>query len=178
MNMWNAIVKMWCLVVIVFTTMIVFTEQAEAQNPEQTRKHIRHWRKMARQKNHAKLHYEPKANDYDGDGVEDNNDHCPNSPHGKKVNKIGCPIDSDEDGVADEEDVCIDKAGPRENLGCPWPDKDNDGIVDIHDECPEQYGLSKFNGCPDSDKDGVPDRIDKCPDVIGLQWLQGCPEKK
>jgi hypothetical protein len=158
--------------------MLTFTTSISAQNPEQTRKHMRHWRKMARMKNRAKHHYVPKASDADGDGVEDNNDHCPNSPIGKKVNKIGCPIDSDDDGLADEEDVCPNKVGPRENLGCPWPDKDDDGIVDIKDDCPDQYGLSKFNGCPDSDKDGVPDKNDKCPDVIGVQWLQGCPEQK
>ena len=80
--------------------------------------------------------------------------------------------------MSDEEDVCPDKVGPKENLGCPWPDKDDDGIVDIKDDCPDQYGLYKFHGCPDADKDGVPDKLDKCPDVIGVQWLEGCPEQK
>lgn len=172
------IVKFWVQLMLFMAIFFVMPAVVNAQNPEQTRKHMRHWRFMARHKNHSKLHYNPKAKDFDGDGVEDNNDHCPDSPKGKKVNKLGCPLDSDNDGIADEEDVCIDKAGPRENLGCPWPDKDNDGIVDIKDDCPEQYGLTKFNGCPDSDKDGVPDKNDKCPDVIGVLWLEGCPEKK
>ena len=151
---------------------------AFSQNPEQTRKHMRHWKFMAHKQNKAKLHYKPVGVDTDKDGVEDNNDHCPNSPLHKKVNKLGCPIDADEDGLSDEEDVCPDKVGPKENLGCPWPDKDDDGIVDIKDDCPDQYGLYKFHGCPDADKDGVPDKLDKCPDVIGVQWLEGCPEQK
>ena len=172
---------MWVKSLIVFFLLVAFfaiSESAFAQNPEQTRKHMRHWRLMAHKKNKAKHHYEAKGLDGDHDGVEDSNDHCPTSPIGKKVNKIGCPIDTDDDGLPDEEDVCPAKVGPKENLGCPWPDKDDDGIVDIHDDCPDQYGLSKFNGCPDSDKDGVPDKKDKCPDVIGVQWLDGCPEQK
>ena len=151
--------------------------EAYSQNPKQTKKREAFWRKMGKKKHTLKMHYEAKSYDHDGDGVADVNDHCPDTPIGKKVNKLGCAIDTDGDGVADEEDACPDKSGPRQNLGCPWPDSDGDGIIDIKDDCPDQYGIQRFKGCPDSDKDGVPDREDKCPDVIGAPWLQGCPEK-
>jgi hypothetical protein len=39
--------------------------------------------------------------DADGDGVNDNNDECPGTPKGVKVNSKGCPLDSDGDGVPD-----------------------------------------------------------------------------
>ncbi len=39
--------------------------------------------------------------DEDGDGVDDFNDECPESPKGVKVTYKGCPEDSDKDGVPD-----------------------------------------------------------------------------
>ena len=39
--------------------------------------------------------------DMDEDGVSDEDDYCPDSPKGVKVNSIGCPADMDGDGVAD-----------------------------------------------------------------------------
>ncbi len=42
--------------------------------------------------------------DSDGDGVKDENDKCPGSPKGAKVDSKGCEIDSDEDGVPDYRD--------------------------------------------------------------------------
>lgn len=39
--------------------------------------------------------------DEDGDGVDDFNDECPNTPKDVKVNQFGCPLDSDKDGVPD-----------------------------------------------------------------------------
>lgn len=151
---------------------------AFAQNPKQTRKQERHMRMLGHHKSAIRMHYEPHVSDHDGDGVGDNNDHCPDTPIGQKVNKLGCPLDKDGDGVPDEEDACPEKSGIAQNHGCPWPDSDNDGIIDIKDDCPDQFGLHKFKGCPDSDKDGVPDKYDKCPDVIGVSWLQGCPPDK
>ncbi|NQU52110.1 MAG: OmpA family protein, partial [Bacteroidetes bacterium] len=37
-------------------------------------------------------------------------------------------------------------------------------------DCPEEAGLAKFNGCPDTDEDGVQDSKDKCPNTP-----KGCP---
>src|SRR5690554_1116435 len=39
--------------------------------------------------------------DYDGDGVIDLIDQCPNSPPNMVVDSVGCPIDSDGDGIPD-----------------------------------------------------------------------------
>ena len=39
--------------------------------------------------------------DQDGDLVLDVNDYCPETPTGVKVDDTGCPIDSDNDGIAD-----------------------------------------------------------------------------
>ena len=42
--------------------------------------------------------------DSDGDGVSDEDDRCPGTPKGVKVNSHGCPDDNDEDGVPDYRD--------------------------------------------------------------------------
>ena len=39
--------------------------------------------------------------DQDGDLVLDINDYCPETPTGVKVDETGCPLDSDNDGIAD-----------------------------------------------------------------------------
>ena len=76
---------------------------------------------------------------------------CPNTPAGCIVDKDGCPMDSDGDGVCDGLDKC-----PNTPKGC---------IVDK-------------DGCPiDSDKDGVCDGLDKCPDTPEISKVDanGCP---
>ncbi|MBT8479842.1 MAG: outer membrane beta-barrel protein, partial [Gemmatimonadetes bacterium] len=44
--------------------------------------------------------------DSDGDGVEDRNDLCPDTPKGVVVDSTGCPLDADMDGVGDYMDQC------------------------------------------------------------------------
>ncbi|WP_413616619.1 OmpA family protein [Halomonas cupida] len=44
--------------------------------------------------------------DSDGDGVYDENDQCPGTPAGVAVDAVGCPLDSDGDGVPDFQDQC------------------------------------------------------------------------
>ncbi len=46
------------------------------------------------------------SNDSDGDGVPDDQDKCPNTPEGVKVDTDGCPLDTDGDGVPDYMDKC------------------------------------------------------------------------
>jgi OOP family OmpA-OmpF porin len=89
--------------------------------------------------------------DSDGDGVTDDKDRCPGTPHGATVDAYGCPQDSDGDGVYDGIDECPDT--PRGALvdarGCPL-DSDGDGVYDGIDKCP---------GTPPGtavDKDGCP----------------------
>lgn len=93
-----------------------------------------------------------KCIDSDLDGVCDNQDKCPNTPPDCKVDADGCPVDSDRDGVPDCRDKC-----PDTPPGCKV-DKD---------------------GCPfDSDNDGVVDCLDKCPDTPPRGCLigkDGCP---
>ncbi|MCB0399929.1 MAG: OmpA family protein [Winogradskyella sp.] len=83
-------------------------------------------------------------------------------------------VDTDGDGIYDQEDACPEEAGLEIFNGCP--DSDNDGIQDSKDDCPNTAGLAEFNGCPDADGDGVMDKDDKCPSVAGLKSLMGCPD--
>ena len=46
--------------------------------------------------------------DSDGDGVMDDQDQCPQTPSQASVDGQGCAIDSDRDGVADYKDACPD----------------------------------------------------------------------
>ena len=108
--------------------------------------------------------------DTDGDGIYDQDDECPETPGLAEFN--GCP-DSDGDGIPDHLDECPDVPGLPEFNGCP--DTDGDGIPDHLDECPTVAGLPEFNGCPDTDGDGIPDHLDQCPNEAGPAENNGCP---
>ena len=119
--------------------------------------------------------------DSDADGVRDEEDVCPETPQGVRVDEYGCPVDTDGDGVPDYLDRC---PGTRSNIivnsdGCPL-DSDQDGVPDYLDQCPN----TPFNvpvdsrGCPfDSDGDGIPDYMDNCPDTPAGTEVDkfGCP---
>lgn len=81
---------------------------------------------------------EPAVSDFDGDGVPDDMDKCPNTPRGAAVDKNGCPKDSDGDGVLDYMDVCPNtpKGAAVDKKGCPL-DSDGDGVPDYLDQCPD-----------------------------------------
>lgn len=117
----------------------------------------------------------PPVLDRDGDGVNDVDDKCPDTPGLAALQ--GCP-DKDGDGIADGDDACPDKAGLAKYKGCPIPDTDGDGINDEQDKCPTVKGLARYQGCPipDTDGDGVNDEEDKCPNRAGPASNQGCPE--
>lgn len=108
--------------------------------------------------------------DTDNDGIFDNEDECPNNFGLIQFN--GCP-DTDGDGVEESLDECPLAAGPKALKGCP--DKDGDGVADKNDECPDLKGSVNTRGCPDKDKDGVPDKFDRCPEVPGSRNNRGCP---
>jgi hypothetical protein len=93
----------------------------------------------------------------------------------KSTTVIAKTIDSDNDGVPDDEDECPNIPGLVATKGCP--DSDGDGIPDHLDDCPSIAGLSQFKGCPDSDLDGIPDNKDVCPYEAGSASNNGCPEK-
>ena len=121
------------------------------------------------------------SSDYDGDGVEDALDKCPDTPAGVKVDEFGCPVDSDKDGVPDYLDECPDTpiGIAVDQSGCPL-DSDGDGVNDALDKCPNTPAGVKVDefGCPvDSDKDGVPDYLDECPETPQgtIVDQRGCP---
>lgn len=91
------------------------------------------------------------------------------------------PVDSDGDGLNDNEDKCPTQGGPRDNGGCPDQDTDGDSVVDRLDRCPAQPGPVESQGCPppplkDSDSDGLLDPEDKCPTQAGPRENGGCPD--
>ena len=108
--------------------------------------------------------------DTDKDGIFDNEDVCPNKFGLIQFN--GCP-DSDGDGIKDSLDECPLAAGPENLKGCP--DNDGDGIANKNDECPEQKGNIQTKGCPDNDMDGLANKLDKCPEIPGAIQNNGCP---
>ena len=90
-------------------------------------------------------------------------------PQNVAVDKEGCPVDGDADGVPDYRDICPDTAPcvSVDEHGCAV-DSDNDGVCDSFDQCPgtEDGVLVDESGCPvDSDGDGVGDIDDQCPDT-------------
>jgi len=111
--------------------------------------------------------------DTDGDGIPDHLDECPMFAGLPEFN--GCP-DTDGDGIPDHLDDCPTVPGPKENRGCPHDDTDGDGVPDHLDKCPNEFGLAKFDGCPDTDGDGIPDHLDDCPLDAGPAHLKGCPD--
>ncbi|MEE2812073.1 MAG: hypothetical protein VX320_02530 [Candidatus Thermoplasmatota archaeon] len=121
----------------------------------------------------------PSQLDDDGDGVSNANDLCPNTPTGEPLveENPGCSAsqinqDTDEDGVVDIEDACIDEPALEgydlDSDGCT-DDTDGDGVTDNIDEC--QFTTSgaavDIFGCivvgADTDGDGVEDAFDAFP---------------
>lgn len=105
-----------------------------------------------------------------------------------KINWIIIEPDADADGVADDNDNCMNTPNPGQQDTQPAPggdgvgdacdDEDTDGVFDDADACPTVYGTLP-NGCvdptpADSDGDTVPDATDACPAVAGVPPT-GCP---
>ena len=84
-------------------------------------------------------------------------------------------FDRDNDGVPNRKDKCRKDYGLRKYNGCP--DTDNDLVPDNIDECKTVKGSTKTKGCPDKDGDGVKDLADSCVSVKGDSSLNGCPDK-
>lgn len=83
--------------------------------------------------------------DEDGDGVLDDQDSCPGTAPGVKVDTEGCELDSDSDGVVDSADNCPGTPAGDEvdSVGCTLVvaavvvdgDGDGDGVKDSADAC-------------------------------------------
>ena len=106
------------------------------------------------------------AQDSDNDGVVDELDKCPNTAQLKKLSpdfKYAAAVNPDRLKPGSQ-------AYPVDKDGCEL-DNDGDGVVNSQDYCLENTtielskGVAK-NGCPKhSDFDGTPDYRDKCPDT-------------
>ncbi len=112
----------------------------------------------------------PAVVDTDGDGVNDVNDRCTDTPAGVIVDANGCELDGDNDGVIDRLDSCPETMTGLtvDAKGCEL-DGDNDGVTDRLDSCPETMtGLTvDAKGCElDSDSDGVVDSADNCANTV------------
>jgi OOP family OmpA-OmpF porin len=119
--------------------------------------------------------------DKDHDGVVDDDDRCPGTPAGARVDPVGCALDSDEDGVFDGIDQCNNSTpgAAVDARGCEL-DRDGDGVVDGKDTCPDTPtgATVDASGCPhDADLDLVPDGIDQCPSTAKgcIVNPNGCP---
>ncbi len=103
-------------------------------------------------------------NDADNDGIADEYDQCPATARLHKLPadfKFGAALDPQrlEQGA---------QAYPVDKTGCEI-DSDHDGVIDSKDFCPDNskletsHGVAE-NGCPlHSDFDGTPDYRDLCP---------------
>lgn len=85
------------------------------------------------------------SNDFDGDGITDDQDNCPCVSNTNQV-------DEDGDGVGDACDNCPAKANPDQK------DFDRDGVGDVCDNCMWDYNPDQL----DTDHDGVGDSCDNC----------------
>lgn len=123
--------------------------------------------------------------DSDGDGVNDDDDRCPNTPLGAAVDANGCELDDDGDGVVNSKDACPNTpAGASvDSRGCPAKDSDGDGVYDADDQCPNTPAGARVdeNGCElDDDGDGVVNSKDRCPNTTaGVRVdVNGCEIKE
>jgi OOP family OmpA-OmpF porin len=131
--------------------------------------------------------------DSDGQVVRDGSGNCVSALyHGAvfpecegKAPAPAAPVDSDNDGIADDKDQCPGTtAGVRVDAkGCALPqDRDGDGISDAMDSCPNTPANTPVDrmGCTlDGDRDGVADNADRCPDTPSGATVdtQGCAQK-
>ena len=91
--------------------------------------------------------------DSDQDGVYDGIDNCDGTVHSDN------PVHDPRAIVFSPTDDGFTAADDETKLGCP-KDTDNDGVADGIDQCPTEGGYIGRNGCPiDSDNDGVKDCI-------------------
>ncbi|MFK7946913.1 MAG: ABC transporter substrate-binding protein [Saprospiraceae bacterium] len=84
-------------------------------------------------------------NDRDNDGVIDDYDKCPDEPG--LVRLEGCPEGSNNSGNN------TGNTGNTGDTGKINNDRDNDGVTDKYDKCPDEPGLIRLEGCPESKND-------------------------
>jgi len=99
--------------------------------------------------------------DSDEDGVTDDRDREPSTPHSYPVDKDGVSLDTDLDGVPDPADKEADTPlGARTNAAGIGIDSDGDSVydgIDLEPSTPAGARVNKFGVALDGDRDGVPD---------------------
>lgn len=118
--------------------------------------------------------------DSDNDGIPDTSDHCPNTAQLQLV-----PWDFRYKPTLGAGRLGANpQAWPVDRHGCELDD-DKDGVINSNDYCPENtkkelsHGVAK-NGCPwHSDMDGTPDYRDRCPGTLANEETDqyGCPRR-
>jgi len=118
-----------------------------------------------------------EVGDLDDDGVQDEQDACPEVFGNSTLDRLGC-MDTDEDGWSDPDEnwtifLGADAFPEREDA---WSDGDDDGFPDQpslsdSDDCPFKSGTSRIilKGCSDIDRDHVPDLYDDDADGDGIR---------
>ena len=105
--------------------------------------------------------------DTDGDGVNDDDDLCPETSVSSEVYVDGCSeeqrlpgstTDADQDGIMDADDLCqqtpLGESVYADGCSDSQLDSDNDGVSDADDLCPS------FDDAIDRDFDSIPDGCD------------------
>ena len=96
------------------------------------------------------------VNDFDGDGLLDNEDNCPTVFNPGRPMDNWAQADVDGDGEGDACDACPTQA----DASCSWLDLDGDGADDLDDNCPEDANPDQL----DADADGLGAACDPCDD--------------
>ena len=108
----------------------------------------------------------PPFVDTDGDGIQDSDDNCSESPATVIVGEDGCEIDTDGDGVVDSLDECPDTVGGInvvDDVGCLIVDDDIDDGDDSDDN----------SGSGDSDEDKADSTEDTAESGLGVVEIGG-----
>ncbi len=97
--------------------------------------------------------------DWDGDGIPNAQDNCPNTFNPVRPVDNGAQADGDGDGVGDVCDVCPLDAHTTTCSEIVAGDSDLDGVPDNLDNCPTEPNPDQA----DTDMDGIGDVCDGCP---------------
>lgn len=98
-----------------------------------------------------------ESGDFDGDGVPDSEDYCPDEA-GSSANR-GCPEIGGVDslGIAEEvKDVTGKDIRSQSNIGQNDVDSDGDGVIDEEDRCGVVPGRTTNQGCPENPEEIIP----------------------
>jgi len=118
------------------------------------------------------------SKDSDNDGVLDNEDMCPDTPIGEKVDSFGCAKKekSKKDILAKKDTIEKKNIGEKKNISKKKETAQTKVEPKIKKSNSDSLKVKRKVVIKDSDKDGVPDNLDKCPNtLLGSKVdLNGC----